>query len=119
MRLLIDEMYPPRVAEQLRTRSFDVIAVTERKELRALPDAAIFAVAQSERRAIVTENIGDFVALADAGEQRGVDHYGLILVDPHKFPRGRSRTIGALVKALETLLAEIPGGGARSLRHWL
>lgn len=119
MRLLIDEMYPHAVAEQLRHRGFDVVTVSERKELRALPDSQIFELAQREGRGVVTENIADFVALADATEQRGVDHHGVVLVDPDKFPRGQGRTIGLLVGALVELLEGTPDERARSLRYWL
>lgn len=119
LRLLIDEMYPHVIAEQLRARGFDVLAVSERKEWRSMADPAIFDLCQSEGRAIVTENIGDYVAIAGVVEQRGVEHFGLILIDPAKFPRGNSATIGNLVRALADLLTERPEMQARSLRHWL
>jgi hypothetical protein len=48
----------------------------------------------------VTENIGDFSAIADAADQRGQSHYGLVLVDPDKYPRGNRRTIGRMVRQL-------------------
>ena len=112
-------MYPAVIAVQLRRRSHDAVAVTERKELRSLADAAIFAVAQQERRAVVTENVVDFVPLADNADQRGRVHHGLVLIDPAKFPRGQRRTIGRLVKELERLLASFPDDDAASLRHWL
>ena len=112
-------MYPAAIAEQLRKRGHDASAVTERVELRSLPDATIFAVAQEERRAVVTENIIDFVPLADAMEQRGKAHYGLVLIDPAKFPRGNPRVIGRVVRELVKLLAEQPTDQPRSLRLWL
>jgi len=119
LRLLIDEMYPAVIAEQLRRRGFDVSAVTERAELRSLPDAAVFALAQVERRAVVTENIVDFVPLADAAEQRGDAHHGLVLIDPAKFSRGNPRTSGRVVRELEKLLANEPSDRPGSMRHWL
>jgi predicted nuclease of predicted toxin-antitoxin system len=61
LRLLLDEMCPAAVADQLRGRGHEVSAITERPELRSLPDADLFAVAQQERRAVVTENIADFI----------------------------------------------------------
>src|SRR5215470_6448818 len=112
-------MYPAALAEQLRRRGLDAVAVTERKELRSLADAAIFTVAQDERRAIVTENVADFVLLGEEADQRGRAHHGIVLIDPAKFPRGQERTIGRLVKALEKLIASFPGDEAVSLRHWL
>jgi predicted nuclease of predicted toxin-antitoxin system len=119
LRLLIDEMYPAAIAEQLRGRGYDVSAVTERVALRSLADAAIFATAQDERRAVVTENVADFVPLADTVEQRGKPHHGLVLADPAKFPRGNPRIRGRMVRELLKLLAQEPSDHPRSLRHWL
>ena len=112
-------MYPAAVAEQLRRRGHDAIAVTERKELRALADWAIFDEAQKDRRAVVTENVVDYVPLAEDSDQRGRTHHGLVLIDPAKFPRGQRRTIGRLVKELERLMAEFAGDEPASARHWL
>ena len=119
MRLLLDEMYPVALADQLRARGHDVSAVTGRPELRSLPDADVFGVAQTERRAVVTENIGDFTRIVDAADLRGEAHFGLVLIDPTKYPRGRQRTIGRLVKGLDRLLSEYPGNQATNRRYWL
>ncbi len=112
-------MYPPAIAAQLRRHGHDVDAVTERAELRALPDPDLFSVAHQERRAIVTENIVDFSGIADGHDARGEHHHGLVFVDPAKYPRGSRRTIGRTVTALARLLREQPGRQATSLRHWL
>ena len=119
MRLLVDDMHPAAVAEQLRRRGHDVVAATERKDLRGLSDPAIFAEAQADRRAVVTENVADFVPLAEQADQRGRAHHGLVLVDPAKFPRGQRRTVGSLVRELGPLMTEFPGDEATSARHWL
>jgi hypothetical protein len=119
LRVLVDEMYPPSIAEQLRRRGHDVEAVTERPELRALADAEIFAVAQRERRAVVTENVADFSGLADEHDRRGQLHHGLVLVDPGRYPRGSARTIGRMVTELDRLLGERQGDEPGSSRHWL
>jgi hypothetical protein len=119
LRLLIDEMYPGAVAEQLRRRGHDAVAVTERKALRSLADSAIFAEAQTDRRAVVTENVADFVPIAEEADQRGRAHHGLVLIDPAKFLRGQRRTVGRLVKELERLIAQFPDDEATSARHWL
>lgn len=116
MRLLLDEMYPAAIAAGLRDRGHDAIAVVERPELRMLPDPELFAAAQAERRIVVTENVRDFVPIANDHDARGVAHHGLVLVHPRRYPRGDKRTIGAMVTALDdiALAAE-----ATSLRHWL
>jgi len=112
-------MYPATLADQLRNRGHDVSAVTERLGLRALPDADVFAVARRERRAVVTENIADFIPLVVGADQRGDACFGLVLIDPVKYPRGQRRTIGRLVTALDSLLQGHPGDQATSPRHWL
>jgi hypothetical protein len=119
LRLLLDEMYPAVVAKRLRGRGHDVVAVTERPELRSLADADVFRVCQAEHRAMVTENIADFVRIADVADQGGAAHYGLVLIDPARFPRGRRRTIGRLVTGLDQCLREHPQDRATSLRTWL
>lgn len=119
MKLLVDEMYPPAIAEQLRGRGHDVDAVTARVELRALTDEELFVVAQEERRAVVTENVADFCRIADRRDERGTPHHGLVLVYPAKHPRGDQRTIGRMVTALEGLLAKHRSDEATSLRQWL
>lgn len=119
MKLLIDEMYPPAIAEQLRDRKHEVEAVTERIELRVLTDTAIFALAQQEQRAVVTENIDDFSIIADGYDQRGQAHFGLVLLSSGSYPRGSPATIGRMITELDRLLEEHPETAPRSLRHWL
>jgi predicted nuclease of predicted toxin-antitoxin system len=119
LKLLIDEMYPPAIAEELRGRGHDVDAVTARPELRAFSDEDLFALAQDEQRAIVTENIADFSLIADRRDERGNPHHGLLLAHPAKYPRGDPRTIGRIVTALGERLEEHTSDQPSSLRHWL
>jgi hypothetical protein len=119
LRLLLDEMYPPAIAEQLQARGHDAEAVAARPELRALPDEEIFAVGQSERRAVATENVVDFAPIADRHDQRGVAHHGVIFVSTAKYRRGDASTIGRMVGALDTLLAGSSSDQPTSVRLWL
>jgi uncharacterized protein DUF5615 len=119
LKVLLDEMYTSAIAEQLRDRGRDAEAVTERPELRARSDRDLFALAQSEQRAVVTENIDDFSVIADDYDQRGQAHFGLVLVPPGSYPRSSPATIGRMVTALDRLLGEHPGDMPRSLRRWL
>lgn len=112
-------MYPTAVAHQLRDRGHDVLAVSERIDLRSLLDAAVFDSAQHERRAVMTENVGDFVVVAGDADQRGQRHHGLVLIDPAEYPRGHDRTLGRLVTALDQLLLAHIGEEPTSVRHWL
>jgi hypothetical protein len=119
LRLLVDEMYPPAIAEQLRERDRDAGAVTERPELRALPDTDLFVLAQTEQRTVVTEDVADFSVIADDYDLRGQSHFGLVLVPSGVYPRGSPATIGRMVAALDRLLSEHPGNTAASSRYWL
>lgn len=111
-------MYTHAIAEQLRARGHNASAVVERAELRGLADTDIFALAQTEQRTIVTENIPDFSVIADTYDQRGQDHYGLVLVDPSRYHRGSPGTIGRMVTALDRL-NEHPETTPTSSRLWL
>jgi hypothetical protein len=117
VKLLLDEMWPPDVALQLRRRGHDVVAIAERAELRGQPDEQIFSVAQAEGRAIVTENVVDFRPLAARELQRGRSHAGVIFTSNRGFPRHDARVIGRLVTALDELLARVTD--STSLEHWL
>ena len=105
MKLLVDEMWPAAIAEQLRRRGHDVVALTERTELRGAPDEAIIVVALVEGRAIFTENIDDFVPLISVEIQAGRPHPKLILTTDERYPRRDPRTLGRVVSALDVLLA--------------
>ncbi|MGH2805284.1 MAG: DUF5615 family PIN-like protein [Thermoleophilaceae bacterium] len=119
MRLLLDEMYPAGIAEGLRARGHDVVAVVERSDLRNLSDADVFAAAQREGRAVATENVSDFVPIANDHDARGVAHHGLVLVDARSYPRGNRRTIGAMVTALDAMNGRHPDDEPTSWREWL
>ncbi len=118
MRLLLAEMYPPGLAEALRRRGHDAVAVTERPALRGLSDDGLFAIAQQERRAIVTENVADFVPIANQHEASGGTHPGLVLVPPGSYPRGDTRTLGRIVTAIDALGDRLDEG-VTSPRLWL
>ena len=119
MRLLLDEMYPPGIADGLRARGHDTVAVVERPDLRNMSDAEVFAAAQSEQRTVVTENVPDFVPIANDYDAAGQAHHGLVLVHARKYTRGKPRTIGAMVAALDALASRHPADDATSMREWL
>lgn len=112
-------MYSHVIAEQLRARGHDADAVIEHAELRGRVDTDIFALAQTEQRAVVTENIRDFSDIATNYDQRGQAHFGAVLVDRGRYPRASPGTIGRMVTALDRLLSEHPEATPLSLRHWL
>lgn len=120
MRALLDQMYPAAIAEQLRDGGHDVQAVVEDDDLIGLPDPPLFAVAQADERAVVTENVSDFMPLHAEYASSGQPHHGLIFTSNNSFPRGASGTVGALVSELDEFLSDPPplepaGGWV----HWL
>jgi hypothetical protein len=116
VKLLLDEMLSARIAEQLRRRGGDVVAVDESYELRGLADPDLFDQAQRNGRTVVTYNREDFLALDRGYRSTGRDHHGIVVLHPRRFPQGAA-TIGALVAALETFAAA--GPSYPSFIHWL
>lgn len=101
-------MYTPVIAEQLRDRGHDVDAVLERDELIGLPDPDQFAIAQQDERTFVSEDVSDYMPLHMHYSSSGQPHHGLVFTTNAKFPRGAPGTVGALVTALDTLIAKPP-----------
>ena len=112
VKALLDEMVPHAIAEQLRTRGHDVIAVTERHELRSLDDPDLFDFAQLDGRIMVTRNRDDFLALDTDYRANNRTHHGLVLLN--RFPED---AIGPIVKALDHFLAGEPS--YPTFVHWL
>ena len=106
LKLLLDEHFSPEIARQLRQLGHDVIAVSERPELRGRPDRVHFASLPDQQRAIVTRDLGDFRPLLAEALRRGTPTYGIVCVS-HRFPLTRS-DIGRLVGALAALLDANP-----------
>jgi hypothetical protein len=104
VKLILDEMLSASIAEQLRIRGYDVVAVAERVELRGLPDGALFELAQTEQRSVVTYDSG-FLGLDRQSRGRGRNHHGIVVLHPRRFPQ-RPSPIGELVTALDRLLAD-------------
>lgn len=118
MRVLLDEMHAAAAAAQLRGRGVDAIAVTERPELRGQSDLAILGWATAGGRAVVTENVRDFVPLTKRWALDGADHAGLILTNPRRFVRSLRAYPADLVDALDALHRSGWPPGSSSV-HWL
>lgn len=121
MRLLLDEMFPDAVAVALRNRGHDVVSiVADRPHLRHRVDPEVFDTAQEERRAVVTENVPDFLAVISDYQQRERPHWGLVLTSNRSFPRHRpGHGVRRLVAALDALLGQHTNDKPRSEVIWL
>ena len=105
MRLLLDEHYSPSIAEQLRDRGHDVVSAAERASLRGVSDRELLDRAAGEGRALVTENVADFMPLIREAAAGGERHLGVIFTSPRSLPRAAD-TIGLFVQHLDALLRE-------------
>jgi predicted nuclease of predicted toxin-antitoxin system len=119
LKLLIDEHYPPSVAEQLRERGHDAVSAQEEADLRGMTDPDLFAEAQRRNRAVLTENVADYMALDAEYRGRNLVHWGLVLTSNRTFPRGKTTTVGALVNALDELLRKEDSDDRSSKVIWL
>jgi len=110
MKLLLDEMFAPSVAEQLRDRGYDVASVHDsaNRRLEGAPDEEIWAAAIADDRVLVSENVRDFRRIEADALARGQPIARLIYTSDRQFPRGDPRTTGRLVRALDALLAKPP-----------
>ena len=108
MRTALDAMYPQAVPLGVRRRGHDCFGGQEDEDLRLATDAELWAWAQAQRRAFVTENQKDFLPIAAASP----GHFGLILTHNRSLPRHRPRFIGDMVHALDRLHLARPGDDA-------
>jgi hypothetical protein len=107
IQLLLDEMFAPRIAEALRERKHNVIALVERPDMRAMPDEEVFAWAAAQRCWLLTENVKDFQPIKLRALQANASTAGLLFTSSRTFPRSRQH-IGPLVDALDAWLAQGP-----------
>ena len=108
MRLLLDEMLSGTIANELRSKGHDVLAVVTDPALLALPDDQILAHATATGRALVTVNIKDFMPLDARYRAAGQAHAGLIFISSKTFGQDRTYT-AAITGALSAFLDKDPG----------
>ena len=108
-----------RIAEGLRKREVDAVAVTERDDLVSLDDAQILEVARTEERVLVTNNVADFRRLHEMTTRPGGEgHVGIAYISSTQ--RRRKQDTGRIVKGLEGLAAANPKPGSlRDSETWV
>lgn len=99
-RLLLDEMFGPRIAVELVTRGHDCIALVADRALRESSDADVLRLALDQGRALVTNNVADFERLRRQRAAEAQPTPPLIYTSDATFPRDR-RFLGRLVTALD------------------
>ena len=110
MKLLLDEMYTPTIAEQLRARGHDAASIhdPEYRMLEGEPDDEVWAAAIADDRALVSENVQDFRRIEANALAHAQPVARLIFTTDRQFPRGDPATLGRLVSALDAVLAAEP-----------
>ncbi len=118
MKLALDHHYSPAIATQLRADGHDVVAAIE-MGWETDGDESLLNLCQSEQRALLTNNVADFVAIIRRWAIEGRSHSGLIFTSDTSLPRGRS-TIGMYIALLQDLLdSNVRGNAFVDRVHWL
>lgn len=122
MRLLLDEMISATVADQLRARDHDVVAVQDDRlaHLRGIDDCLLLSHAADEHRAVVTDNVPDFFRCHQSRLDAGDTHYGLLFFTNDTFARHRHGLfVSQILAALEAELAAHPDDDNSAWIRWL
>lgn len=98
--MLLDEHYDYTIAEELRRRGVDTVAIQhERPDLEGRQDDEVLRKAAAERRAVVTNNVRDYAPLVEDFGLRGETHFGVLFTDDATFPRTHAGS-GLIIRAL-------------------
>ena len=106
--LLLEEMLSGHIADELRSKGHDVLAVIAGPALPALPDDQIPAHATATGRALATANIKDFMPLDAQYRAAGQAHAGLIFISSKTFRQDRACT-ATITGALSAFPGQDPG----------
>lgn len=99
MKVLLDEMYPARLAAALCVEGFEATNLAE-LGLAGNADPDVFAAAVASGYAVLTENVGDFTRLAAEHSAAGGHHHGLLIALSSRFSR-QPAALAALVAAVK------------------
>ena len=103
LKLLLDEHYPQRLAENLRAHGIDAEAVIVRSDLRGKDDRTVLTTARLEHRLVVTEDVTTFPSAMAIVR----DYYGVLFCDSKRFPRTLS-ALNRLESALIHFVSDPP-----------
>jgi Domain of unknown function (DUF5615) len=101
LRLLLDEMYSPALADALRAVGVDIVTVPE-LGMAGRSDPDVFSAAIEHDRAILSENVADFARISAEHLAAGRHHPGVLLALSSRFSR-RPAGIPALVAAVRAV----------------
>ncbi len=104
MKFLLDEMYPPALAEALRTGGIEVSTVAERG-LAGRSDPDVLSAAAENGYVLLTENVSDFARIAAERLTAGGHHRGVLIALSSRFSR-RPSGIPRIAAAMRALADE-------------
>lgn len=113
---MIDENLSPAIADALRDRGQDAVAVVHAAS-PGIADEEVLAIAVRDRRVLVTNNVRDFrLLIADATDQ-GQALCGVIYVSSSR-PRTVA-SVSGIADDLEALSLENPGDILLTFEAWI
>lgn len=104
MNLLLDEMYPPALAEALRAGGIEARTVIE-LGLAGRSDPDLLTAAAVDGCVLVTENVADFARLAGEHLTAGGHHSGVLIALSSRFTRRRGG-VASIVAAIGAVANE-------------
>jgi predicted nuclease of predicted toxin-antitoxin system len=104
LKLLLDEMYPPALAEALRAGGIDACTVAE-AGLAGRSDLDVMATAVAEGYVLLTENVADFVRIATDHLSTGGHRPGVLVALSSRFSR-RPRGLNAIAAAVHAVAGQ-------------
>jgi hypothetical protein len=105
VRLLLDEVYPPVLAEALRRAGFEAHTVAELGHAgRSDPD--VFMAAVADGLMVLTENAADFARISAEHLTAGQHHPGVLVALSSRFSR-RPAGVAAIVASIRASSGEI------------
>ncbi len=110
LKIYLNENISWKIAKALDEFGYDVVSSYE-IGMNAEDDGIQFAFAVSEKRAVLTNNFGDFVKLCEEYASAGKDHYGVIFTT--KFSNAE------ILKRLKVVLKAITAEQMKNQIRWL
>ena len=110
LKIYLNENLSWKIAKVLREYGYDVISSSE-VGMNAEDDEVQFDFAASDKRAVLTNNFGDFVRLYQEYASSGKDHYGIIFTT--------KCTLAAMIKRLRRLLENLTAEQMKNQIRWL
>jgi hypothetical protein len=104
VKLLLDEVYPVKLAQLLRDQGVDAATVTE-LGMAGRSDADVFAAAAEGGYALLTENVSDFTRLCSEHVAAGRHHFGALIALSSRFSR-RPAGYAAIAAAVAALAGD-------------